>query len=171
MNSDFFVFCFKNVLILLLGAGSTVPRKGFNLSVILASLLDFLMLGCRHSLLEHSSISCFSRGRLLLRTPGPVHFGLAYVLLVETNPFPELVVIFLDYAPRTSLGTFSILLSIECRFLNIPTCVHLPTGGPFPCTFWRLPSYIESYCRDIPFSLLIINSCFFFNSNSPLKLT
>ena len=27
------------------------------------------------------------RGRLLLRTPGPVPLGLAYVLLVETNPF------------------------------------------------------------------------------------
>ena len=37
--------------------------------------------------------------------------GLAYVLLVETNLFPELVVIFPDYAIRISLGTFSILLS------------------------------------------------------------
>ena len=36
--------------------------------------------------------------------------GLAYVLLVETNPFSELVVIFSDYALRISLGTFSILL-------------------------------------------------------------
>ena len=50
------------------------------------------------------------RGRLLLRTPGPVPLGLAYVLLVETNPFSELVVIFPDYALRISLGTFSILL-------------------------------------------------------------
>ena len=39
------------------------------------------------------------------------HLSLAYVLLFETNPFPELVVIFPDYALRTSLGTFSILLS------------------------------------------------------------
>ena len=30
------------------------------------------------------------RGRLLLRTPGPVPLGLAYVLRVETNPFPNL---------------------------------------------------------------------------------
>ena len=30
------------------------------------------------------------RGRLLLWTPGPVPLGLAYVLLVETNPFPNL---------------------------------------------------------------------------------
>ena len=48
------------------------------------------------------------RGRLLLRTHGPVTLGLAYVLLVETNPFSELVVIFPDYALRISLGTFSI---------------------------------------------------------------
>ena len=50
------------------------------------------------------------RGRLLLLTPGPVPFGLAYILLVETNPFSELFVIFTDYALRISLGTFSILL-------------------------------------------------------------
>ena len=48
------------------------------------------------------------RERLLLRTPGPVPLGLAYVLLVETKPFSELVIIFPDYALRTSLGTFSI---------------------------------------------------------------
>ena len=35
------------------GAGSAVPREGFDLSVIiLASLLVFPMLGCRHSLLR-----------------------------------------------------------------------------------------------------------------------
>ena len=50
------------------------------------------------------------RGRLLLRTPDPVPLGLAYVLLVETNLFYELVVILPDYALRISLGTFSILL-------------------------------------------------------------
>ena len=44
------------------------------------------------------------RGRLLLRTPGPVPLGLAYVLLVETNPFPNLSLFsiipryFLDFA-------------------------------------------------------------------------
>ena len=37
--------------------------------------------------------------------------GLVYVLLVETNPFPELVVIFSDYTLQTSIGTFSILRS------------------------------------------------------------
>ena len=50
------------------------------------------------------------RERFLLRTPGPVPLGLAYVLLVEINPFSELVVTFPDYALRISLGTFSILL-------------------------------------------------------------
>ena len=34
------------------------------------------------------------RGGLLLRTPAPVPFGLAYVLLVETNPFPNLSLFF-----------------------------------------------------------------------------
>ena len=51
------------------------------------------------------------RGRFLLQTPGPVSLGLAYVLLVEINPFSELVVISSDYAFRISLSTFSILLA------------------------------------------------------------
>ena len=39
------------------GAGSAVPREGFDLSVIiLASLLVFPMLGCRHSLLRPLAI-------------------------------------------------------------------------------------------------------------------
>ena len=54
-----------------------------------------------------------SRERLLLRTPGSVPLGLTYVLLVETNPFPKLVVLFPDYALRTSLGTGLILLRID----------------------------------------------------------
>ena len=43
------------------GAGSAVPREGFDLSVIiLASLLVFPMLGCRHFLLTAlSNISFF----------------------------------------------------------------------------------------------------------------
>ena len=46
------------------GAGSIVPREGFNLSVIiLASLLVCPMLGCRHSLLRLSNnITFFSSG-------------------------------------------------------------------------------------------------------------
>ena len=51
------------------------------------------------------------RGRILNRTPGPVLLGLAYVLLIETNPISELVAIFSDYTLRISLGTFSILLA------------------------------------------------------------
>ena len=42
------------------GAGSTVSREGFNLSVIiLASLFVCPMLGCRHSLLRLSNNSKF----------------------------------------------------------------------------------------------------------------
>ena len=56
-------------------------------------------------------------GRLLLRSPGPVPLGLAYVLLDETNPFSELVS-FTDYALRISLRTFSILCGIRhCTIL------------------------------------------------------
>ena len=54
------------------------------------------------------------RGRLLLRTPGPVPLGLAYVLLVETNPFPNLSLFY-----RTILFEYPSVLS---RFyLNIST--------------------------------------------------
>ena len=47
-----------------------------------------------------------NRGRLLLRTPGPVPFGLAYVLLVETNPFPNLSLFY-----RTMLLEYPSVLS------------------------------------------------------------
>ena len=39
------------------------------------------------------------------------HLRLAYVLLVETNPFPERVFFLSDYTLRTSLGTLSIFLN------------------------------------------------------------
>ena len=43
----------SHLLTLPCGAGNAVPREGFDLSVIiLASLLVFPMLGCRHSLLR-----------------------------------------------------------------------------------------------------------------------
>ena len=60
------------------------------------------------------------RGRLLLRTPGPVPLGLAYVLLVETDPTSELVVglcssnitrYFLDFA---SLNLLLCLATLHC---------------------------------------------------------
>ena len=50
------------------------------------------------------------RGRLLLlRTPGPVPFGLAYVLLVETNPFPNLSLFY-----RTMFFEYPLVLSRFC---------------------------------------------------------
>ena len=49
------------------------------------------------------------RRRLLLRTSGPVPVGLAFVLLVETNPFSELVVFF-----RTMLFEYLSVLSRVC---------------------------------------------------------
>ena len=49
----------------------------------------------------------------------PSHFGLAHVQLLEINSFSELVIIFLDYAIQTYLGTFSILPCIfRYRFFN-----------------------------------------------------
>ena len=49
------------------------------------------------------------RGRLLLRTPGPVPLGLAYALLVETNPFPNLSLFY-----RTMLFEYPSVLSQFC---------------------------------------------------------
>ena len=55
------------------------------------------------------------RGCLLLRTPGPVPLGLAYVSTCCDQSFSKLVVILPDYALRISLGTFSILHCIISR--------------------------------------------------------
>ena len=49
------------------------------------------------------------RGCLLLRTPGPVPLGLAYALLIETNPFPNLSLFF-----RTMLFEYPSVLSRFC---------------------------------------------------------
>ena len=49
------------------------------------------------------------RGRLLLRIPGPVPVGLAYVLFVETNPFPNLSLFY-----RTMLFECPSVLSRFC---------------------------------------------------------
>ena len=49
------------------------------------------------------------RGRLLFRTPGPVPLGLSYVLLVETNPFPNLSLFY-----RTMLFEYPSVLSRFC---------------------------------------------------------
>ena len=56
----------------------------------------------------------------------PYYLGLAYVLLVETNPFLELVVIFPDYALRISLGTLSVLLFASLTIFTTPRlCILL----------------------------------------------
>ena len=55
----------------------------------------------------------YSSGHLV-----PSHLALAYVLLADTNIFPELVVIFQDYAIQKFLGTFSILLKTNVG--NVP---------------------------------------------------
>ena len=54
------------------------------------------------------------RGRLLLRTLGPVPLGLAYVLLVETNPFSNM-----SLFNRTMLFEYPSVLSRFC-FVNWP---------------------------------------------------
>ena len=56
------------------------------------------------------------RGRLLLRTPSPVPLGLAYVLLVETNPFPNLSLFY-----RTMLFEYPSVLSRFCFVSNTKT--------------------------------------------------
>ena len=54
-----------------------------------------------------------------------IYLVLAYVVLVETIPFPELV-FFLDYSLRTSLGNFSILLrSLELWVFSCPVEVSI----------------------------------------------
>ena len=85
--------------------------------------------GLGHYDSNNNIISRGERGRLLLRTPGPVPLGLAYVLLVETNPFSELVVIF-----RTMLFEYPSVLSRFCFESNSYECVqckdfllHIPT--------------------------------------------
>ena len=63
----------------------------------------------------------YYRGRLLLRTPGPVHLGLAYILLVETNPFPNLSLFY-----RTMLFEYPSVLSRFCllHYVDKPTPVY-----------------------------------------------
>ena len=53
------------------------------------------------------------RGRLLLRTPCPVPLGLACVLLVETNPFPNLPLFY-----RTMLFVYPSVLSRFCYIVQ-----------------------------------------------------
>ena len=69
------------------------------------------------------------RGRLLLRTPGPVPLGLAYVLLVETNPFPNLSLFFrtmlFEYPSVLSRFYFRLYLFLICFFATARKGSHL----------------------------------------------
>ena len=77
------------------------------------------------------------RGRLLLRTPGPVPLGLAYVLLVETNPFPNLSLFY-----RTMLFEYPSVLSRFC-FQQILTC-----GQYYVVSFWTKDTY-SHFCKIV----------------------
>ena len=72
------------------------------------------------------------RGRLLLRKPGPVLLGLANVLLVETNPFPNLLLFY-----RTMLFEYPSVLSRFCS-LEVVFEIHIILVNPcqfsFKCT-------------------------------------
>ena len=75
------------------------------------------------------------RGRLLLRTPGPVPLGLAYVLLVETNSFPNLSLFY-----RTMLFEYPSVLSRFCfRYLK------------------RVPTHTPQFSLELSFSLWTID--------------
>ena len=73
------------------------------------------------------------RGRLLLRTPGPVPLGLAYVLLVETNPFPNLSLFY-----RTMLFEYPSVLSRFCfQQERNPRLFDVPVGFVNPLSLLR----------------------------------
>ena len=71
----------------------------------------------------------------------PSFLGLAYVLLVATNSFPELAVIYPDYAIRISLSNFSILHSTasECNIylwnLHLIRVLYSETFPTLPSLF------------------------------------
>ena len=76
------------------------------------------------------------RGSLLLRTPGPVALGLAYVLLVETNPFPNLSLFY-----RTMLFEYPSVLS---RFCFCPSTTYFEsTSSMRSWRHWRFQCLIS----------------------------
>ena len=79
--------------------------------MIRGSFIELLEVSIEHlQQIWHANI-----GRLHLRTTGPSHiWDLHFVLLGETNLFPELVVIFSGLYTSKTPGTFSIFLSINC---------------------------------------------------------
>ena len=93
----------------------------------------------------------YSSGHLV-----PSHLGVAFALLVETNQFPELVVIFPDFAIRTSLGTFSILLYLVIPIIYLGQC---GVGSYFDISIGRCEicpigyyqgSDNKNYCDECP---------------------
>ena len=61
------------------------------------------------------------RGRLLLRTPGPVTLELAYGLLFETNPFPNLSLFYRSMLfEYPSVHSRFCCLPLDLRFLECP---------------------------------------------------
>ena len=118
---------------------------------------------CRKYDLMTVCTSALSSGHLV-----PSHLGLAYVLLIATNPFPELVVIFPDYSLQSSLGTFSILLDhcvqlnwhflLTCHFvlkinLQITKAYGVSLSRYIPCTFiileWWKELFPGSFLRSL----------------------
>ena len=79
-----------------------------------------------------------NRGRLLLRTPGTVPLGLAYVLLVETNPFPNLSLFY-----RTMLFEYSSVLSRFC--FSLQPSIHGFEHSHLNVSMPKPTSYVSTY--------------------------
>ena len=79
------------------------------------------------------------RGHLLLRTPGPVPLGLAYVLLVEANPFPNLSLFFSGLCSSNTPWYFLDFPSITQRLQtdlgrSVGVTKLVPLTFPLPAT-------------------------------------
>ena len=99
-----------------------------------------------------------NRGRLLLCIPGPFLFGtyMHVFLLFETNPFPEVVVIFPDYVLRTSHGTFALLLmqNISIFYYTLFGYERL-FSVQYSTTLFRISTYITIVGHTLMILLLI----------------
>ena len=87
------------------------------------------------------------RGRLLLRTPGPVPLGLAYVLLVETNPFANLSLFY-----RTMLFEYPSIFSRFCfELFNYFVWIWISDEGVlwFKCLRFAVIIYIYIYIYEL----------------------
>ena len=101
-----------------------IPCSAFNIDTHVMRLLPLFMIGFHRTFCDGCFMptgDAYLSGHLVLS-----HFGLAYiyVLLVQTNLFPEFV-IFPDYAIRTSLGTFSILPSASVFIIYRTLCCKI----------------------------------------------